>query len=96
MKTNTPKPAWMAINPNQTPIDVYTIFHVGSGAMARHLGLDLTQTILLSLFFEYVFEPHYKRVLPEIFPAPSQDSPANRVMDTIAVVGGWVAYGRAK
>ena len=84
------------IDPNQAPLDVYTLFHVGTGALMEDLGLSFSQAVLASVVFEWWIEPVYKDRYPEIFPVPSQDSVANRVMDTVAVAAGWALSKRAK
>jgi hypothetical protein len=79
----------LEINPNQSPVDVYTLFHGGVGVISKQVGLTFGQTIALSLAWEWVIEPMYKDRYPGIFPAPSQDSVVNRVVDTVAVAVGW-------
>jgi len=77
------------VDPNQSPVDMYIAFHVGLGAISRKAGLGLGSTVLLSLAWEWVAEPLWKERYPEIFPVPSQDSAANRIMDTVGVAAGW-------
>lgn len=84
------------VDPNQSPLDVYTVFHVGFGALARKSGLDLTESIVVSLVWEWVLEPWYKDRYPRIFPAPSQDSTINKITDTLAVAAGWILAGRGQ
>ncbi len=79
------------VNPNQTPLDQYTLLHIGFGFILQQAGVGLPVTALVSLAWEYVIEPRYKEIYPEVFPAPSQDSTANRTLDTVAVLGGWMA-----
>ena len=84
----------LAVNPNQSPVDAYTLFHAGFGVMMREAGVSLPVTVASSLVWEYVIEPFYKDRNPEIFPVPSQDSFANRTFDTLAVVAGWALMRR--
>ncbi len=78
------------INPNQDPIDAYTAMHFLVGMVGHEFGLSFSQIIAASIAWEWVIEPYYKEVNPEIFPAPSQDSTINRVTDTLAMAGGWI------
>ena len=80
---------------NQTPIDVYTLAHAGWGALAFKAGLGLPVVVAASLAFEYWLEPTLKRRRPDVFPWPSQDSTANSVCDTLAVIAGWGAASKA-
>lgn len=77
------------INPNQSPIDQYTLLHFGFGMALRSIGFGAIAAVGTSMLWEFVIEPYYKEKNPEIFPAPSQDSNANRFYDTAAVLAGW-------
>lgn len=80
------------INPNQSPVDMYTLFHVAVGSFSRMAGLSFETTIAMSLAFEWWIEPMYKEKYPGIFPVPSQDTPINSAVDTAAVALGWKMF----
>jgi hypothetical protein len=82
------------INPNQSPLDQYTLLHFAAGVAMRRTGVSLGSAIALSLLWEYVIEPAWKRYDPELFPVPSQDKPINSFLDTVAVGAGWLAAKR--
>lgn len=86
--------AIQAVDPNQRPVDVYTLYHVAFGVALCELGATALQALAISLIWEHVIEPYYKARNPEIFPAPSQDSPVNSALDTVAVMAGWYASRR--
>jgi len=77
------------INPNQSPVDFYTILHVQFGVLLRSMNVSLSGAILTSVVFEWIVEPIYKDKQPELFPVPSQDSTLNRIFDTVGVAAGW-------
>jgi hypothetical protein len=87
---------WIDTQVNQAPVDVYTLGHFGVGALYRSVGLSFGQAVVLSLIFEHVLEPALKVARPDFFPAPSQDTPINRIMDTVAVAAGWAAANRVR
>jgi len=88
--------AWFPdVSVNQVPIDQYTISHFGWGMILGATGFTAGQTFLISLSFEWLFEPWLKKNWPEVFPAPSQDRFINSTLDTVAVMAGW-AVARKK
>lgn len=76
---------------NQGAIDAYTLLHVGFGALMQRGGVGLVPTLALSLLWEHVIEPAWKRADPQLFPAPSADRPINSFFDTVGVGTGWLA-----
>ena len=83
-----------AVNPNQSALDVFTLYHLGLGALLRQLGLGLAGAMAVSLAWEWWIEPAWKVRRPDLFPVPGQDSTINRLTDTVAVGLGWWFAGK--
>ena len=74
---------------NQAPLDRYTIGHLAWGTMLGLAQVPWWGALSSTLLFEYVLEDRWKAACPAVFPVPTQDSPANRVLDSTAVMLGW-------
>lgn len=77
---------------NKTPVDPFTLVHMGSGAVSRHFGFTFAQTLIGGFIWDYALEPELKRQFPSAFPYPSQDAPKHMFVDAIAPAVGWLLY----
>lgn len=74
---------------NQAPIDRYTIGHLAFGTMLGLARVPWWAALGTTIAFEYLIEDELKKVLPKMFPVPTQDSPENSLLDSVAVMLGW-------
>lgn len=78
---------------NRAIVDRYTIGHFSLGVLYGTLKMPWWLALIFTVGFEIVERP-LKRHSPMFFPAPSQDSLANSIGDSTAVMLGW-AVGRS-
>lgn len=74
---------------NQAPLDRYTLGHLSFGVMLGLAKVPWWGALGTTLLFEHVLENRWKAACPKIFPVPTQDSPANSTLDSMAVMLGW-------
>lgn len=79
-----------AIVINKSPVDPFTLVHMGSGALSRHWGFSFTQTLIGGFLWDYGIEPEAKKQFKDIFPYPSQDAPTHQFVDAVAPAIGWL------
>jgi hypothetical protein len=79
---------------NQAPLDRYTLGHLAFGVMLGLARVPWWGALGTTLIFEYGLEDAMKKAVPRIFPVPTRDSPANRTLDSAAVMLGWLLMKR--
>ncbi len=82
----------MKIIVNKSPVDQFTLVHLGSGVVSHKLGFGFWATLAGGFVWDYALEPELKRSFPGQFPYPSQDAPTHKLIDAIAPAIGWYAY----
>jgi hypothetical protein len=70
-------------------VDRFTAAHAAFGILAGLGRLPAWATLATGLTFDLVIERHFKNVMPNIWPNPTQDTWMNIAGDTVAMMLGW-------
>lgn len=70
-------------------VDRFTAAHAAFGVLAGLGRLPAWATLTTGLVFDLVIERHFKNVMPDVWPNPTQDTWMNITGDTIAMMLGW-------
>lgn len=73
---------------NQSPLDRFSLLHMGFGYVCGKGQLDPLSTMSLAVSWEFA-ERRLKKVFPRFFPHPAQDSGENAIMDVVVTMAGW-------
>lgn len=83
---------------NGSALDRFTLVHFASGTIIGLVGTPIYLAVALGAAWEVVENP-LKDYMPDFFPNPTHDSPANAVCDFLAFSAGaalgslpWVIY----
>jgi hypothetical protein len=75
---------------NGDPFDRFTIGHAAIGIIFGLARVPWWVVIPFAIGWELVETP-LKRRVPYLFPHASADTPANAIVDAIAMISGWAA-----
>jgi hypothetical protein len=70
-------------------VDRFTAAHAAFGVLAGLGRLPAWATLTTGLVFDLIIERHFKNVMPNIWPNPTQDTWMNIAGDTLAMMAGW-------
>lgn len=70
-------------------VDRFTAAHASYGVLAGLGGLPAWATLASGLVFDLIIERHFKNVMPNVWPNPTQDTWQNIAGDTVAMMIGW-------
>ena len=73
---------------NGDTVDRFTLAHAAVGAAYGMLGLRWGTVVVLAIGWELLERP-LKNAVPQAFPHATQDTAANALADTAAVIGAW-------
>lgn len=74
---------------NYAFVDRFTAAHAAFGVLAGLGRLPAWATLTTGLVFDLVIERHFKNVMPDVWPNPTQDTWMNITGDTVAMMLGW-------
>lgn len=74
---------------NKSPVDPFTLVHLGSGMLSYKMGFTFAQTLAMGFVWDFALEPELKRRFPKQFPYPSQDADLHALIDAITPAVGW-------
>lgn len=76
---------------NVAAVDRFTLVHLVAGAALGKLGVSGLTAAGVAVGWELV-ENKLKDASPSSFPHPSHDTPANSIVDAMAMIAGWALF----